>query len=249
MKRIWLVFALILTIVLNACGTENESVSSPDNNDAAPRECYDGEVIVDYVDFLKINDITYEGFYREANEGPDPKIQKGDKIGEVTFMLADCAPPEYISQNGDAAFLEAGTPIHEVKGYPSDLMVEADGKLYIVDRNEAAETVADLYPAEGKIKDLYLRSTEDGSKLGSFTKKNTKAFLKDFFKQELIDTEALYRNGGTKGEMDFIEMELDNGAYIRLIYWKDSNAFSVARGNDRIAAIIEEEKARAAGKE
>jgi hypothetical protein len=246
MKHIWLGLVLIF---MTACGTEMESGTSPDDNDAAPRECYDGGVIIDYVDFLKLNDIIYEGFYREANEGPDPEFQIGDKIGEVTFMLADCAPPGYTPQNGNAAFLAAGTPIHEVKGYPADMMVEADGKLYIVDRNEEAETVADLYPAAGKVKDLHLQSTEDGSRIHTFTKKNKKAFLKDFFKQELIDTEALYRNGGTKGQMDFIEMELDNGASIRLVYWKDSNAFSVARGNDRIAAIIEEEKNRAAGKE
>ncbi|WP_409252803.1 hypothetical protein V1502_02420 [Bacillus sp. SCS-153A] len=244
MKHIWLACLLLLMTILTACATEIQS--DPDNNGGATRKCDTGGVIVGWVDFLKINDFTYERFSRIGNEGP---ALKGNKIGEVTFMLADCAPPDHISQNGDAAFLEAGTPIYEVKGYPAELMVEAAGKLYIVDRNEEAKSVVDLYPIKGKVKDLHLQSSEDGSRVHTFTKKNKKAFLDDFFKQELIDQSALRRNGGTDGPMDFIEIELENGAYIRLVYWKDSNAFSVARSNDRIAAIIEEEKSRAAGKE
>jgi hypothetical protein len=251
MKQTWLACSMIILMVFTtACGTGTESAASPENGAASPTnngaetpECDTGGAIVDYIDFLKINDITYEGVYREGTDGADPDFQTGEKIGEITFKLAECAPPERIAQNGDAAYLDAGTSIHEVKGYPSELMVEANGQLYIADRNENAETAADLYPVKGKVKDLHLQSTQDGSRMNTFTEENKEAFLDELLKLELIDLETLWNGDGLNGDRAFVELELDNGASFRLVYWVDENAFSFgAYGTDRIAEIIQEER-------
>ncbi|WP_421383262.1 hypothetical protein ACOJQI_02595 [Bacillus salacetis] len=273
MKQPWLACGMILLMTFtSACGTSTESgtengtesAASPENGTASPEtgtdspesngseapECDTGGAIVDYISFLKINDIMYEEFYREGTSGPYPDFETGEKVGEITFRLAECAPPEYRSQNGDAAYLYAGTAIHEVKGYPSELMVEANGNLYIAHRNENAETVADLYPVEGKVKDLHLQSTGDGSRMNTFSEENKEAFLDELLNQELIDLETLWEGDGLNGDRAFIELELDNGASFRLVYWVDESAFSFgAYGTDRIAEIIQEERERAAEQE
>ncbi|RIW31340.1 hypothetical protein D3H55_15310 [Bacillus salacetis] len=193
MKRVLLTCLLIIFVsVSTACETTHKTGASPaQSNRTSLPECDTTGVIVDWVDFLIINDITYEGFHRN---GEEPEYEKGKEIGVTSFKLDDCASPDYISQNGDAAYLEAGTPIYEVKGYPVELMVEAGGSLYIAERNEAAETVADLYPIKGKVKDLHLLSTENDSWISTFTKENKKAFLNELLKLEVVDPSSL-RNG------------------------------------------------------
>lgn len=86
---------------------------------------FTGRTIIDWVDFLKLNGITYTGTWHAALTDPG-KI--GKEIGEVRFKVDENVHnSNYKTKDGDAAFLEKGTLIYEVVGYPvTELVAVAD---------------------------------------------------------------------------------------------------------------------------
>lgn len=81
-------------------------------------------VIIDWVHFVKINNKTYEALYTGVLM--DEKYV-GDEVGEVTFTLNENVTEfHYKAKNGDAAYLEEGTKLHAVDGFPDLLAVKND---------------------------------------------------------------------------------------------------------------------------
>ncbi|MEK3889048.1 hypothetical protein [Bacillus sp. FSL K6-3431] len=69
-------------------------------------------LMIEWVDFIHINDEIYEVAYRL--EIADP-ILIGGKLGEITFNIADnIHDSEYRSKNGDATYLLPGTEVFSV---------------------------------------------------------------------------------------------------------------------------------------
>lgn len=98
---------LVLVLLLTSCR------SSP----------FGSHSVIDWVDFIKWDGITYDGIYTGALAD---KKYIGAKIGEVKFKVADnVTNPNYKIRNGDAAFHEKGTEIFAVTGYPEYLAVKA----------------------------------------------------------------------------------------------------------------------------
>jgi phage pi2 protein 07 len=96
MKK-WGLFILIL-IVLTGCR------STP----------FNGHAVIDWVDFIKWEDIEYNGIY--SGVLTDEKYI-GEKLGTVKFRVADnVTNPNYKIRNGDAAYHEKGTEIFRIKG-------------------------------------------------------------------------------------------------------------------------------------
>jgi len=69
-------------------------------------------------------------------------------------------------KDGDAAFLEVGTPIHIIKGHKPEFILAAhrNGQLalYMYVSHPDAETGADLMDLEGKVKYIGVNSPRDG---------------------------------------------------------------------------------------
>lgn len=114
-----------------------------------------GSSIVCWFDFVKVGEITYLGI--DLTAGRDIKATDlGDQIGAVAFKLdGNVSDPDYQTKDGDAAFLEPGTPIYRVKGYAASFRVAAkEGDkiyLYEVDHNPGAVRGADLFDLAGKV--------------------------------------------------------------------------------------------------
>ncbi|MFT4413818.1 hypothetical protein ACLM5H_08170 [Fredinandcohnia humi] len=228
MKNKILIVLLFVTTLLPSCNTMTSGGCPP-------------HTIIEWVDMVKINDITYQHDFVE--EPPNTTIEKGKTLGEVTYKMADNACTNHKMKNGDAAFLDIGTPIYEIKGSPTSLMVSANNNIYIVDKNEQAILVGDLYPVQNLVKNIHFQSEEDGSRIHTFTEKSADEFLKELLPLKLHNPEKLYKNNLFDGERVFIEIELKNGVSFRLVYWKDSNTFSFgAIGNDKLKQIIQNEK-------
>jgi hypothetical protein len=69
---------------------------------------------IDWVDFVKFNDITYIRTYIPVLI-PEQDLNYYDR---VRFKLADnVSSPSYRSRNGDAAILEKGTIIYSIRDY------------------------------------------------------------------------------------------------------------------------------------
>ena len=220
---------LVYTILLSSCS--NPFLGS----------CPDGEI--DWMDVLKVGGIQYQHQFPGSTDESGPiSIEKGRKVGEVDYRMADSTCSNHAMKNGDATFLEEGLPIYEVKGYPPDLMVMADDKVYVTDTNEKAETAAELLPMRKFVKNIHVESTKDESRLHTFSQPSITEFLEAWDQLKLEDLESLYKGSKMDGKRLFLEIEMKNGVSFRLVYATDSNMFSNgAIGNEKIKNVIESE--------
>ena len=86
---------------------------------------------IDWVDFIQVGSAQYV-----AGQG-GPTIQDGDMgpvFAHVKHQLSgNVCDPNYRPKDGDAAFLEPGTPIYQVNGHPPSQMLAArhDGRMVV----------------------------------------------------------------------------------------------------------------------
>jgi hypothetical protein len=200
------------------------------------------DATISWVDVLKVNDIVYtgddEGFSDINN------LNKGNKIGEVNYMLADNACSNHKLRNGDAAFLPIGTEIYELAGYNTDFRVMANEKIYQVNENKNAETISDLYDIEGKVEKISLESTYDGSHISDFNPKQTEGFIEDFLSLEYVGFDKIYKE--IKNDSNtFLRIHLNDGSSFRVSYWLEANALNPGSfGTEKMKGIVLEQKAK-----
>lgn len=114
-----------------------------------------GSENVCWLDFVKLDGITYLGI--DLTAGRDLKESDLDEqIGTVEFMLSgNVNDRNYEPKDGDAAFLEPGTPVHRVKGYEAWFRVAAKTEdriyLYEADYNPDAVRGSDIFDLEGAV--------------------------------------------------------------------------------------------------
>ena len=109
------------------------------------------QTIIDWVDFLHIQDEKYERNY--LLEVADEQFI-GNEIGEVTFKMADHVHnTNYQSKNGDAAYLEKGTKLYSVDGMPHLVAVKSPEAIngYVFYTNEPVNREAILDQAIMKV--------------------------------------------------------------------------------------------------
>jgi hypothetical protein len=232
-KYILLLF--FFTIFLASCSNTNSPITSP------VRGCPDAEI--ERVDMLMINDIKYQHHFADASdEGTNFSIEKGNEVGKVTYKMADNACSNHQMENGDSAYLEEDTVIYELKGYPSTFAVVSNEKVYITESNHNAKTAGELYPLDGLVKNIHIESTEDGSRLHTFSESSKEQFIDAWYPLKLKDPNTLIKEGKLEGNRIFLEIELNNGVSFRELYWTNSNTFhSGIIGNDEIKEIINNE--------
>ena len=176
LKNMFLI--LVFALLLSSCNDATSNITSFIGG------CPDAEI--DWVDVLMIDDIQYEHHYPDtANEQLPITIEEGREIGKVTYTMADNACSNHKMKNGDAAFLNAGTIIYEVKGYPTSLIVSANDEVYVVSTNEKAKTAGELYPMDELVKNIYIESTEDGKRMHTFSQPSKDRFLAAFSELKL----------------------------------------------------------------
>ena len=203
--------------------------------------CPDGAI--EWVDLLMINDIKYQHYFPDQGDEPI-QVEKGKLVGEVKFKMADKACSNHKMINGDAAYLEKGTPIYEVKGIPSAVMVAANDRVYITEQNKKAKKMGDLYPIKGLVNNIYIESTEDGSRIHPFPQDVKERFLDKWLQLKLIDNNLMEEKNAFAGKPIFLEIEFHNGASFRHLYWRESNAFGKsAYGNEELQEIMNKELA------
>ncbi len=135
----WILLPLFAAAVLAACAEPTEP--------GPPHICW--------ADFVKVGEITYLGI--DLTAGRDlTDADLGEQLGAVAFKLeGNVSDPEYQTKDGDAAFLEPGTPIYRVKGYESWFRVAAkDGdRIYLYEANYNPDAVrgSDLFDLEGAV--------------------------------------------------------------------------------------------------
>lgn len=230
-STISLLICFIIMFLLAGCNVSNYLGKST----GVSKNCPDAEI--EWIDVLMINDIKYEHEFKESQI--EVNIEKGKEIGQVTYQMADKACMDHQIENGHATFLPEGTPIFEVKGYPSSLMVFAEDRVFIVIENKLAHTVGDLYESEGLVKAIHVQSTEDGSRLYTFLEDYKNQFLEEWYSLKLGNIMDLHNDKKMEGTRVFLEIEFNNEISIRQVYWIETNTFNNgAIGNEAIRTII-----------
>ncbi len=114
-----------------------------------------GSTQADYVDFVKWNGIDYIASFSSAGRAiTDTDLGSEHFRVKQTLMTAGRGIG-YQIQDGDAAFVPTGAPVHVLRGYAPTFRLAArhDGRLvlYEVNRNPAARRGGDLFDIEGKV--------------------------------------------------------------------------------------------------
>ncbi|WP_432363366.1 hypothetical protein [Sporosarcina sp. UB5] len=230
----------VIALLLSSCSNSITSNGGGLSYSTSFTGCPDAEI--EWVNMLMINDIKYKHHFSHPDENFPVTIEKGRELGKVNYKMAGSACSNHKEQNGDATYLEEGTSIYEIKGYPTSLVVVANDVVYVADRNKKAKTVGELYPMDKLVKNIHIQSTEDGKRLHTFSPSSKDKFLAEFYKLELEDVQSLIDAGKLDGTRIFLEIELNNGVLIRQLYWSDTNTFhSGAIGNDEIEEVILDE--------
>ncbi|MET3503975.1 hypothetical protein [Halalkalibacter oceani] len=212
---------ILLLLVVGGCSSQVQKLET------CPNE------INEWADVLMYNDIEYIGLGKEGGQR-----QKGEKLGEVSFQLADQACADHQIENGDAAFLPEGTEIFESVGYRPDFRLIAGGRLFQVHRNEAAETIKELYDIEGKVTKLSRESGNDGSQMYDYSEEETIAFIEDFLSLAYVGFDGIYSDIAYSNPV-FLRLHLEDGSSFRISYWLDANAVNPgAYATDRMKSII-----------
>lgn len=176
--------------------------------------------IIDWVDFVNINGIQYLRYNDSLDED-----QLGSKIGEVKFKVSgNVNDPKYKDKEGDAAFLEKGTPIYMVRGYKSSFRIAVQESnnisLYQVSHNPSAKQGSDLVDITNRIE--YIRISDDNYK--------ELATIRDSQEiNEMVDTilQAPVNISSSEqiGKRYFIFFHLKDGSDFKGAYWLETGQF------------------------
>jgi len=140
-----------IAMVLLASSLAGCSLTSPFTSTA---------VAIDWVDFVQFNGVTY--VRNIESDAPLQEADLGAQYATVRFKLSgNVDDPSYHAKDGDAAFLEPGTIMYEVRGYAPTvrLATHVDGQiaLYVAKPQQSSAFRGEL--ARGYFGPLSLNTT------------------------------------------------------------------------------------------
>ncbi len=107
-----LMILMVVVVLLSGCSSMKKSL-------------FPGNSVIDWVDFVKLNGISYTGLYQHVIK--DPNDVTNQVAGEVNFKVADVVTnSKYKTKSGDASFLEIGTKLYRVKGFEENEIIAAE---------------------------------------------------------------------------------------------------------------------------
>jgi len=165
----WLGVAALLAVGLAGCGAAAPGAART----ATPAPSRTVPPSIDWVVFVRFGGVMYFAAYTHAGRA----IAEGDlgaRFDTVRFKLdGNVQDPGYQAKDGDAAYLDAGTPVYAVKGYATTFRLAAHYydalELYEADTNPAARTGADLLDLAGKVRAIAIFADDEKTQLAAIT--------------------------------------------------------------------------------
>ena len=189
--------------------------------------------VITWVHFIKLSDITYlakgslAGPATVKGERTLTMKDLGAEIYRVAFKLDGNVGAGYRSQNGDAAYLDPGTPIYVVKDYAPRfrLATVSDGQvtLFEADTNPAARTGADLLDIQDRVRSIGIHSTGSGRpELASI---GDPRLVEELIKLALAAPVDQGRRD-REGEWYHVAFHLEDATAVVRSFWPDSGELS-----------------------
>ncbi|MFS0724218.1 hypothetical protein [Paenibacillus sp. 1P07SE] len=157
--------------------------------------------------------------------------------------MAGQACGDHTMRNGDAAFLQLGTEVYEMKGYRPEFRVIANNKMYEVDRNPEAATIGELWDIEGKVKRVSLSQGKD-EPVGDFTEEAAAAFIKGLLKLRFVGYDEIQALRGDEAGFS-LRIELNDGTSVLVRYYPEANVLIPgAHGTVKLKELVTTERLR-----
>jgi hypothetical protein len=150
-----LIVLVVAALLLGGCSLTRElrAAHCPSSRRLLPAQSAD---YVDYVDFVQVGGTMYYAGYRAPAGRALRDRDLGAQVATVQCRLAEHQleePARYL--DGDAAYLDPGTPVHAVNGYRPSFRLAArrDGRLLLYEafENPGARTWGDLLDLDGRV--------------------------------------------------------------------------------------------------
>ena len=184
---------------------------------------------IDWVNFVRFGGITYLASFNAGRELQPADL--GPQFAAVRSRLeGNVHDANYQTQDGDAAFLDVGTPVYQVQGFAPTFRLAAyqNGKLALfeADTNPHAKTGADLLDIGGKVQSIAVTDdTMSGAPLATITDAHQLATLVTLLLAAPVDQT---RQSADSGPHYFLIFHLADGTQVGRVYLPA--AHEVARG-------------------
>ena len=188
---------------------------------------------ISWVPAVRFRGVTY--LAKGSLDGPLTPQQACGPISEglrpelyrVAFRVDGFAGSNYRLQDGDATFLNPGTPVCAVKGYTQTFRLATleDGKvtLFEADTNPLARTGGDLLDIQGKVTAIDILGEEDAETvLGTIGQERSVEQLVSMMLESPVDQ----GNRDHEGPRYFIGFRLADGTKVVRSYWLESGELS-----------------------
>lgn len=223
---------LLLTNMYTPTQSAQQVTISQVENEKFTGDC--AAKINEYDSVLLWNNVRYK---KNSEFNPD-RLEKGQKVGEVSFKVNGNVCFGYRLKNGDATWSEKGTPIYKVKGYSQNFRLFVGTDLYEVSENPHAKKVGDIFDIAGKVKKITLEYPIENSPLVEFSEDAKCEFIEDFLLADYVPFEKIYKDSMFLSTKYFLRIHLNDDSKIVISYWPDENAFNQGYGTEKIKKII-----------
>ena len=149
-------------LVITGCGSDTAPSGTTIEQTEAAGECppqdVDGNSIIDWVPFVRVDGVEFQSTIPDTTVD---EIALGDTVATVICKIDGVVGnPEYVTRDGDAAFLPAGTELREVLGYRTDFRLAAkEGRrwtIYESYHQDGIETGEDMLDLRDKVTAIHL---------------------------------------------------------------------------------------------
>ena len=201
--------------------------------------CGGQTTIIDWVDFVQWNGVTYLHVMPATTPSSDPVL--GTQVATTTRKLAgNETDPSHRTQDGEAAFLQAGTPIYSLRDYRASFRIGVKGAsgvaIYEADTNPRAKTGADLLDLEGKVVQITVGDSSE-RELASIRDPSVVAHLVGLLLQAPVDQSPRALAGGPQY---FLTIRFLDGTRSVRAFWPSTGELSrgILAGPEFVHAIL-----------
>ncbi len=187
------------------------------------------DVVIDWVNFVRFGGVTYLASFDTGRELQPADL--GTPFATVHFRFAgNVHDPSRQTRDGDAAFLDAGTPVYRVNGYAPTFRLAArqEGRimLFEADTNPHAKTGADLLDIGAKVQSIAVTDdTSGGAPVATLADTHLVTTLVSLLLAAPVDQSRQSADSGARYVLAF---HLADGTQVSRVYLPD--AHEVGRG-------------------